>query len=165
MMTPSMNRRARWWRRFIGGLCMAALLLQVGCYTYQPLQTSVPATGKRIAVLLNDRGRFSLGDKLGASVDKIDGLLVEVDSMGIALEVYRTTDLRGNEAAWTGERVRVPKESITGYQERQFSKRRTYVLVGAMVGAVLASALLVNLNVFGGFSHDRPGDTPSGESR
>src|SRR3972149_7007665 len=116
MMTPSMNRRARCWRRFIGGLCATALLLQAGCYTYQPLQTSVPATGRRIAVLLNDRGRFALGDKLGASVDKIDGLLVEVDSMGIALEVYRTTDLRGNEAAWTGERVDVPRKAITGYQ-------------------------------------------------
>jgi hypothetical protein len=160
-----MNRRARWWRRFIGGLCAAALALQVGCYTYLPLQTSVPATGKRIAVLLNDRGRFALGDKLGAAVDKIDGLLVGVDSAGIALEVYRTKDLRGNEAAWTGERVYVPKESITGFQERQFSKRRTFLLVGSMVGAVLASALLVNLNVFGGFSHEEPGDGPTGESR
>lgn len=165
MTTPSMNRRARFGRRFVGGLCAATLSLQIGCYTYQPLRTSLPATGQRIAVVLNDRGRFSLGERLGSAVDKIDGLLVEVDSMSVTLEVFRTTDLRGNSASWTGERVQVPKDAITGYQERQFSKRRTYILVGSMVAAVVASVLMANLNVFGGLSHTDPGGGTTGESR
>ena len=165
MTTPSTNRRARSWRRFVGGLCAATLSLQVGCYTYESLQTSVSSTGKRMAVVLNDRGRASLGDKLGSSVDKIDGMLVEVDSINVTLDVYGTTDLRGNSSTWSGERLLVPKDAITGYQERHFSKRRTYVLVGTMVGAVLASALMVNLNLFGGFPKDDPGGGSTGESR
>jgi len=165
MTTPSTNRRARTWRRAVGGLCAATLSLQIGCYTLQPLQTSLSATGQRMAVVLNDRGRFTLGEKLGSSVEKVDGMVVAVDSMNVTLDVYGTTDLRGNNSTWSGERLQVPKDAITGYQARQFSKRRTYILVGAMVGAVLASALLVNLNLFGGFPKDDPGTPPGGESR
>ncbi len=164
MTTSTMTWRARNWRRFVGGLCAVTLSLQIGCYTFKPLQTSVPATGNRIAVVVNDRGRFALGDRLGSTVDRVDGLLVAVDSMNATLEVYRTTDLRGNQTTWTGERVQVPKDAISGYQERQFSKRRTYILVGTMVGAVLASMLLVNLNLFGVSRIDRGGD-PGSESR
>ena len=165
MTTPSMNRRTRFGRRFVGGLCAVSLSLQMGCYTFKPLQTSVPATGNRIAVLLNDRGRFALGDRLGAAVDKVDGLLVEVDSAKVTLEVYRTTDMRGNTASWTGERVQVPKDAISGYQERQFSKRRTWILVGTSVGVVVASMLMVNLNLFSGFTRGGSGTPPGSESR
>lgn len=165
MTTPSTNRRARTWRRFVGGLCAATLSLQIGCYTYQPLQTGVPGTGKRMAVVLNDRGRFTLGERLGSSIERVDGMLVAVDSLNVTLDVYGTTNQRGNTSTWSGERLQVPKDAISGYQERQFSKRRTYILVGAMVGAVLASALMVNLNLFGGFPKDDPGSPPSGESR
>jgi len=165
MTTPSMNRRTRFWRRFVGGLCAVSLSLQMGCYTFKPLQTSVPAMGTRIAVMLNDRGRYALGDKLGSAVDKVDGLLVEVDSSKVTLEVYRTTDLRGNTASWTGERVQVPKDAISGYQERQFSKRRTWILVGTTVGVVVASMLMVNLNLFGGFTHADQSPPPGSQSR
>jgi hypothetical protein len=161
-----MNRRGRLWRRFVGGLSAAALLLQVGCYTYLPLQTSVPATGKRIAVVLNDRGRLALGDRLGSAIDRVDALFVQRDSLSVTLEVYRTIDLRGTAVTWTGERVQVPRDGITGYQERQFSRRRTTLLIGSMVGVVAASMLMVNLDIFSGLSQSKPGDGGAGgESR
>jgi hypothetical protein len=166
MTTLSMNRRSRFGRRFVGGLSAAALLLQIGCYSFLPLQTSTPAIGKRIAVVLNDRGRVTVGDRLGQGVDKVDGLLVEGDGSNVTLEVYRTIDLRGTAASWTGERVQLPRDGITGYQERQFSKRRTAVLTITIVGAVAASLLLTNFDLFSGFTRDNPGDGgSSGESR
>jgi len=165
MTTLSMNRRRRFWRRFVGGLSAASLSLQIGCYTFKPLQTSVPATGNRMAVVLNDRGRFTLGDRLGSAVDRVEGLLVEVDSMGVTLEVYRTTDLRGTDATWTGERVRVPKDAITGYQERQFSRRRTYLLVGTLVGAIAATMLAVKFDLFSGFTREDPDGGATGNTR
>ncbi|MDQ8155053.1 MAG: hypothetical protein P3B98_10370 [Gemmatimonadota bacterium] len=166
MTTPSMNRRGRLWRRFVGGLTAAALLMQVGCYTYLPLQTSAPATGKRIALVLNDRGRLALGDRLGSAIDRVDGLFVQRDSLSVSLEVYRTTDLRGNNVTWTGELVQLPRDGITGYQEREFSRRRTTLLIGSMVGVVAASMLMVNLDIFGSLTQSKPGDGgSSGESR
>jgi hypothetical protein len=161
-----MNRRWRFGRRFVGGLCAATLLLQMGCYTYQPLQTSVPATGSRIAVVLNDRGRAAVGDRLGSAIDKVDGLLVEGGGSDVTLEVYRTIDLRGNAATWTGERVQLPKDGITGYQGRQFSKRRTYLLVGSVVAVIVATAFAVNFDLFSGFTQEDPGSGGStGDSR
>lgn len=166
MTTLPMNRRTCNGRRFVGGLCAAALSLQMGCYTYQPLQTSVPATGGRIAVVLNDRGRAQLGDRLGSAIDKVDGLLVEGDGANVTLEVYRTMDLRGNAASWTGERVQVPRDGITGYQERQFSRRRTYLLVGTVVAVIVTTALAVNFDLFSGFTREDPGSGGStGDSR
>jgi hypothetical protein len=98
-------------------------------------------------------------------MDKVDGLLVGVDSTSVSLEVYRTTDLRGNSASWTGERVQVPRDAITGYQERQFSRRRTWMLVGVSVGVVAAAMLMVNLDLFSGPTHTDPGTPPGGQSR
>ena len=166
MTTLSMNRRTRYGRRFVGGLCAAALSLQMGCCTFQPLQTGVPATGKRIAVVLNDRGRSQLGDRLGSAIDKVDGLLVEGDGVKVTLEVYRTMDLRGNAASWTGERVQLPRDGITGYQERQVSTRRTFILAGTVVGVIVATALAVNFDLFSGFTREDPGSGGStGDSR
>lgn len=166
MTTLSMNRRSRLGRRFVGGLCAATLSLQLGCYSYKPLQTGVPATGQRIAVVLNDRGRATLGDRLGSAIDKVDGLLVEGGGETVTLEVYRTMDLRGNAATWTGERVQLPKDGITGYQGRQFSKRRTFLLVGSVVAVVVATALAVNFDLFSGFTRDNSGSGGStGDSR
>ena len=165
MTTPSMNWRSPSWRRFFGGLSALALVLQIGCYNYLPLQTSVPATGKRIAVVLNDRGRATVGDRLGSMLDKVDGLFVQGDSMNITLEVYRTLDLKGNSASWTGERVLVPRDGITGYQEREFSKRKTIILSAVIVGAVVASMLMVNLDLFSPFTHDNSGGGTTGQSR
>jgi hypothetical protein len=163
MTTLSMNSRV--WRRFVGGLSAVALAMQVGCYSFLPLQTSVPATGKRIAVVLNDRGRSLISDRLGSALDRVDGLLVQGDDANVTLEVYRTLDLKGNAASWTGERVQVPRDGITGYQERQFNKRRTILLSAAIVGAIAASMLMVNFDLFSGFTRADPGTVPGGESR
>ena len=165
-MTPlSMNWQSCAWRRFIGGLSAVALVLQVGCYSYLPLQTSAPATGHRIAVVLNDRGRSMVSDRLGSAIDKVDGLLVQGDASSVTLEVYRTLDLRGGAASWTGERVQLPRDGITGYQERQFNKRKTVMLTAAVVGAITVSMLLVNFDLFSGFTRADPGTGPGGESR
>lgn len=165
MMTLPSIRRGRIWRRLVGSLCAAVLALQLGCYSYLPLQTSVPATGKRIAVTLNDRGRAMIGDKLGSAMDKVDGLLVSTDETSVTLEVYRTTDMRGNEATWTGERVQFPRDGLNGYQERMLSKKKTALLVGAVVVGLTVSTMMVNLNIFGGLSHSESGSGTTGDSR
>jgi hypothetical protein len=166
MTTLPSIRRWRQWRRVVGCLCAALLVLQAGCYTYLPMQTNVPATGKRIAVVLNDRGRAMIGDKLGSAMDKADGLLVAADDASVTIEVYRTTDMKGNQATWTGERVTFPRDGVSGFQERLLSKKKSYMLVGAVVVGITVSVMMVNLNIFGGFSHSDGGSGGStGDSR
>jgi hypothetical protein len=165
MKIPPANRSGRVWRRFVGGLCAAGVLLQAGCYSYLPVQTALPATGTRMAVVINDRGRVAIGDRVGSAVELVEGLLVATDSSAVTIEVYRTTDMRGRDASWTGESVRIPKDAISGYRERVLSKRKTAVLVGGLIGAIVVSAWATNFDLFSGFTKADPETPPTGESR
>jgi hypothetical protein len=77
----------------------------------------------------------------------------------IVVDVYRVTDLRGNTATWTGERVSIPDEAILGYRARTFSKMKTLLLVGSIVMAIVAS-LGKSLDLIGDELAERPGEGP-----
>jgi hypothetical protein len=109
--------------------------------------------------VINDRGRLLLGDRVGASVDRIDGKVISRQDGSIVVDVYRVTDLRGNTATWTGERVSIPDEAILGYRARTFSKMKTLLLVGSIVMAIVAS-LGKSLDLFGDELAERPGEGP-----
>ncbi len=143
-------------RRFASSLCVGALALNTGCFTYRPMQSSPPLQATQLGVSINDRGRVLLGDRVGQSVDRIEGRIVSSDDQNVVLDVYRVRDLRGNTSTWTGERVSIPKEAIMGYNERKLSLTRTFVLVGAIAAVIIAS-VGSTLDLFGG---DLPKDTP-----
>ena len=157
-VSPAPMRRLL--RPAIGSLWAAALLLQVGCYSYLPVQPSLPAGPQReIAVVISDRGRVLLGERVGASVDRIDGRIEKRENGSITMAVFRVTDLRGNTATWTGEQVTIPDEAILGYRPRKLSKIKTVLLIGAMAAGVLLT-LGTSLDIFGMPSGDKPGDGP-----
>ncbi len=147
-------------QRSVSSLCALALALQIGCFSYLPVQSAPPVPAQQVGVVLNDRGRVLLGDRVGASVDRIDGKVVSRKDGTLVLDVFRVTDLRGNTATWTGERVSIPDEAILGYRARKFSKLKTLLLVGTIALAIIAS-LGNTLNLFGDPATDRPGDGPS----
>ncbi|QJR36056.1 hypothetical protein [Gemmatimonas groenlandica] len=146
-------------QRSVSGLCALALALQIGCFSYLPVQSTPPAPAQQIGVVINDRGRVMLGDRVGASVDRIDGKVVSRQDGSLVLDVYRVTDLRGNTATWTGERVSIPEDAILGYRARKVSKVKTLLLVGVIVLAILGT-LKSGLDLFGDAATDRPGDGP-----
>jgi hypothetical protein len=146
-------------QRSVSGLCALALALQIGCFSYLPVQSTPPVPAQQIGVVINDRGRVLLGDRVGASVDRIDGRVVSRQDGSIVLDVFRVTDLRGNTATWTGERVSIPEEAILGYRARKVSKVKTLLLVGVVVLAILGT-LKSGLDLFGDPATDRPGDGP-----
>lgn len=147
-------------QRSVSSLCALALALQIGCFSYLPVQSTPPVPAQQVSVVLNDRGRVLLGDRVGASVDRIDGKVVSRQDGTLVLDVYRVTDLRGNTATWTGERVSIPEEAVIGYRARKISKFKTLLLVGTIALAIIAS-LGNTLNLFGDPATDRPGDGPS----
>lgn len=137
----------------MSGLCAASLGMQVACYSYAPLQTAAPAQPKEIGVVINDRGRTLLADRIGALVDRIDGRIVSIDSQNLVMNVYKVTDLRGTASTWTGERVTIPREGILGFRERKLSKLKVLVLVGVAALAIVA-VLRTSLDLFGDASKD-----------
>jgi hypothetical protein len=153
-------RSGRALRPAVAGLWAAALALQLGCYSYLPVQSAPPvAVGKDVAVVLNDRGRALLAERVGPAIDRIDGRLAGVEGDAVTVAVTRVTDLRGNSAGWSGEPVRIPRDAITGFRPRTFSTFKTALLAGAVVLGVVLS-LRTSLDIFGTPEPDRPDGGP-----
>ncbi len=144
-------------QRSVSVLCALALALQVGCYSYLPVQSTPPTPAQLVGVVINDRGRLLLGDRVGVSVDRVDGKVISHQNGSLAIDVYRVTDLRGNTSTWTGERVSIPDEAILGYRARKLSKFRTFLLVGAIALSVILT-LGTSLDLFGDGTSDGPTD-------
>jgi hypothetical protein len=133
--------------------------LQIGCYAYQPVQSVAPSQGE-VGVMINDKGRLALSERMGSLVDRIDGHIAERKDGMVILRVNRVVDVRGNTSTWTGEQVSIPEDGIMGYRPRKVSKFRTALLVG-LVAVGLVLTLGTSLDVFGDPRSDLPGDGPS----
>lgn len=130
-------------RQLIALLCVVLLAVQVGCYSYLPIQETAPAAGQEVGVVLNDQGRQSVRDKLGELVERVDGTLLSASEAAITLSVTRTHSLRGTESIWAGEQVDIQRSGILGFRERQRStSKTTFLTIGLIVGvAALISSL------------------------
>lgn len=138
-------------RRATAIIAAAALALQMGCHVYLPVQESVPSLGQSVSVELNDRGRLMMSGRLGESVLRVEGMLVDSSETAVVLGVARTVQMQGSSVVWTGEQVTIPREGVRHFQRRQFSKSRSLMLTAGVVlvvGAVISG--LSVLSVAGG---------------
>lgn len=145
-------------RRLLTGICVVSLALNIGCYSYQPVQVQPPQAMERVSISLNDRGREQLTQRVGPILDRVEGRIVRLDSTNVVIAVSRVVNLRGETSNWVGEEVVIPRDGILGYQARPFSRGRTAVLVGALVGGLIAFALSISLAVSGTGKPDAPPD-------
>lgn len=149
-MNASMTRRdGMASRRFVAALCAVALLFQVGCHAFLPLQETAPANGEIVSVTLNDRGRALMAERMGEGTDRVEGFLMAATETVVSLEVTRTVSIRGNSAMWTREAVDIPRDAIRGFQQRSFSGRKTLLLVATVGVGLLLVAQIFGLAVFG----------------
>lgn len=147
-------------------LLLLSLFVGAGCYSLQPVGRGVvPETGARLDVTLNDAGRAALGPAIGAEVDRIDGMLLEQDSLGMTIAVKHIIGLNGSVQVWSDEMVRVQDSHVRVVSLRRFSRIRTAAFGAAGVGSV-AIMIASGLNPFGIGGEDKiggKGDT-TGES-
>jgi hypothetical protein len=154
MITLGCTRRLSSLRRLAA--LIAALPVVGGCYQYVPLQDSTPAVGQTYVFEITDRGRVALGDRFGASIGSIEGVLQAVPSDEYVLKVYRVTPLAGETAQWSGETTRLPSSYVGSVKGREFSKTRTTI---AAVAAAAATGILIgSTKLVGSFSG--PPDEP-----
>lgn len=143
-------------RTVVTVLWAVALTVQMGCYSYLPVQSAPPANGAT-AVVINDKGRLALNERMGSLVERIEGQITGRSNGMVTMAVHRVVDVRGNTSTWTGEQVTIPEDGIMGYRARKISKIKTALLIGVSV-AVVIFTLGTSLDVFG----DPKGDEPSG---
>ncbi len=116
----------------------------------------MPASGKEVAVELNDRGRLLVGDRLGESVARVEGRMLGSTDSAVTLSVTRLVMLQGSSALWAGEQVDIPVEGVRSFRLREFSRGRSVMLaVAAVAGIALFGGIL---SVVGGGNKGPPGD-------
>lgn len=137
---------------------VGALSLCTGCYTYVPM-TSAPAAGSEVAVILTDRGRVALNDRVGPEMDQLRGRLVSSTDSSVTLSMKESVSLRGVSANWTDEVLTLTRDHFGSLRLKQLSRGRTAAAVGG-VGAALAAVVLSG-DLIGGTSNTDP-STPGG---
>jgi hypothetical protein len=141
---------------------LAAVSPLAGCYTTRPV-TSAPVPGTTVVLDLTDRARVELGDRIGPSASRIEGIVQERNDTAYVLRVSSVAYLNGQSNKWAGESLTVPTTAIAQARLREFSRSRT-TLIGAGIAAALA-AVFFSTDFFGlsGPSAD-PLPLPGGET-
>jgi hypothetical protein len=141
----------------LAGLVVIGVLVS-GCFTYTPVIGTQPVPGQRLALTISDQGRVALADRVSSGVVRIDGTLVSALNGEYVLSVTDVATISGS-SHWSGERVSINKDHVTGIMQRRFSKGRTAMAVGATV--VTIGAFIVTRGLFGiGTPEREPGGGP-----
>jgi hypothetical protein len=120
------------------------MLLQ-GCYETLPLQQgSAPATVS-VQLVMNDKGRLAVADKLGGSVDRVEGMVTAQNADSYTLSVTEVYQLNGNSAKWENEPVTISKDGVDGYKIHRFNQARTVILAAAITAALVVFIATVGI--------------------
>lgn len=140
------------------------VLTNTACYTYGASPSVAPQAGERVAVDITDHGRLTLGDQLGKGVARVEGLVNENQGDSMLLSVTKVGYLNAPPSNWSGERIRITPDAIARVQERHFSKGRTLLTAGIVIGA--SAAFILTRSLVGGGKEDTgpPPRTPPGDS-
>jgi hypothetical protein len=140
--------RAQQARAIVAGLLL--LPTATGCYTTVPVWEGTPAPQSEITVGLSDRGRTVMAAQLGPGVRHVTGRLVSVTDSAFVVRVtsvdYISTSSAGT---WSGEEVAVPRDLVSGVEERRLSPSRSWLTAGIVVAALALTATIA-INGFGG---------------
>ena len=149
----------RW--RAVTALVLTGISTLSGCYTSVPV-TTTPAPGSTLVLDLNDRGRVALGDSIGSSAARLEGVVQSSSDSSYVLRVSSVRYLNGQSNQWSGEPLTVRANLVGSAQERKFSRSRTWALGLGVAAAVLAVFLTTDLLGSGNPSRD-PGTPPPNE--
>ena len=133
------TRSSRPWIR--SSLAAAALAVNVGCYSYVPVDGTSLAAGKELRVNLSDSGSAALAPYTGPLTGAIDGRITEVNDSTLVVSVAQLTRRNGVEETWRGETVRVPRTGVASVERHQLARGRSALLVGGIAAAAAVIAL------------------------
>jgi hypothetical protein len=113
-------------------LAALSFILLTACYTYRPLETTIPAPGQRVSAQLTAEGSRDLTGEIGPEVLHVEGDVVQADSSAVDLDVQEIESYRGIRSDWHGEHVRLPRSAVAGMQQRHLSIGGTGLMAGAL---------------------------------
>lgn len=114
---------------------VGALALCGACFAYAPPRTT-PQPGAQLALTLTDAGQAALVPTVGPGVRRVEGTLAGFEGEDYLLDGSWVTLTRGIQRPVEGGRVRVNAVQVELLEERRFSPRRTYPVLGGAVALV-----------------------------
>ena len=122
--------------------------IQSGCYANIPVAAQ-PVPGSTIVLTLNDNGRAALGPKIGAAVESVEGTLDSHSDSAYVLRMTGVTYMNGQTNKWTNEPLTVSTQFVGEAAERHFSRSRSALTAGIVLGGVVLFAATRGLLGFG----------------
>ncbi len=110
---------------------------------------------------MNDKGRLAVADKLGGSVDRVEGVVTAQNSDSYTISVTDVYQLNGNSAKWEHESVTISKDGVEGYKIHRFNQARTVVLAAAVTAALVLFVVTAGIKATGSSATSGP-TGPSG---
>ncbi len=149
-------------RRGWAALVLAGVSPLAGCYTTRPVMTA-PAPGTTVLLDVNDIGRVQLGDRLGPSVSRIEGIVQSRSDTSYVLQISSVQYLNGQTNKWSNEPFIVPASLVSSAQVREFSRSRTTAVGVGIIAALVAVFAKTNFFGLGGGTSD-PIPPPGGQT-
>jgi hypothetical protein len=118
---------------------VSVLLLLCGCFSYRNTAVSDAALNAPVRVELTEAGSQELTNQVGPRGSALEGVLTSKSESSLIFGVTALTRLNGVEETWHGERVTVPRSSVSRIQLRKFSAFNT----GLFIAGIVAGGLLV----------------------
>lgn len=122
---------------------IAAVLLAVGCYRYEPMTAPTPSVGREYRAMLSADGTAALEPSLGRDVVVFEGMLRSESVDGWRFALTRTQTSQGRVANWTGEVIDVPRSGVAHLQRRVLDRPKTFrtAILGILGGIAVGLAI------------------------
>jgi hypothetical protein len=152
-------------RRITALVAMVALLPNVtGCYESLAVRTAVVPVGTQVSLAITDRGRVALGPQMGEGVVRLNGTVADASDSVYVVKISSVDYLAAPTGHWTGEEIKVPRDYIASVEERRLSRKRSWLMAGLAVGAIVVLSLGIKIIGGGSVPDGRIPENPPGTS-
>lgn len=110
-----------------------------------------------VRATLTDRGMIDLAPLIGPQIEKVDGVITNVDDTAVSMRVSSVTNRVGYSNPWSGEAVTIPRGAISRLEQRSLNRKKSWLIGGSAVVATLVTGF-----AFGLVSNSSPGRGSNG---
>jgi hypothetical protein len=139
---------------------LIVMICVTACYSQRPLTTPVPLLGTQIVAQLTDTGAVLMANQLGPGVTEVEGVVSETDGNNWKLLMTRVEQRGVGSTFWNREPVTFPRLALTRVTQRQFEKKRSWIIAG-----LIATTAIVAAHSFGAFSFGGEGGADTGAAK
>lgn len=127
-------------------LGVAALMLNVACYSYDPRTPGELKSGENVFVYVNAAGRAILSRDVGDSIDVVQGKYVSGDAAGLQLAATDVQFLSGISSPRSNLAVRLPRAAYDSVTTKKLAVASTGWIIAGIVAGLIVLIKAVDIN-------------------